>query len=281
MTKKIVKRVEDGMDRREILCTTYQMRNFYRQFGDGVFSPLDVFNYIQHHQIAKFCKPNDRVLDVCCGRGLMLPLLRRHAKGIASYCGVDIAPRNATFMRKRVTDGKPLSVSTDAYYGFLVRFVEANVAEMSKKLRKNYFDVIIYTSALEHMHYDDGLASLHECRKVIKPNGLMILTCPRTPEDKDGYDTQYRAHVYEWKRSEIYGGLHAAGFTVVDEWGLTANIRDMQKAAAEWSPMVASILERLRNCIPREWLTAMLAPLFTDVAKEVAFLVKPQIEFNV
>lgn len=37
MTKQIVFRVEDDMNRKDILCTTYQMRNFYRQLGDGFF----------------------------------------------------------------------------------------------------------------------------------------------------------------------------------------------------------------------------------------------------
>lgn len=34
------------MDREKILCTTYQMRNFYMQFRDGFFTNLDVMNYI-------------------------------------------------------------------------------------------------------------------------------------------------------------------------------------------------------------------------------------------
>ena len=38
---KIVYRVEDNEDRSEILCTTYQMRNFYSQFHDDFFSNLD------------------------------------------------------------------------------------------------------------------------------------------------------------------------------------------------------------------------------------------------
>ena len=48
MDKEIVYRVEDGMDREKILCTTYQMRNFYMQFRDGFFTNLDVMIYIQH-----------------------------------------------------------------------------------------------------------------------------------------------------------------------------------------------------------------------------------------
>lgn len=94
MDKDIVYRVEDGMDREKILCTTYQMRNFYMQFRDGFFTNLDVMNCIQHLAAAHMAKKGMNVLDVCCGRSLMLPLLRYYAKDIASYTGVDISKAN-------------------------------------------------------------------------------------------------------------------------------------------------------------------------------------------
>ena len=102
MDKEIVYRVEDGMDREKILCTTYQMRNFYMQFRDGFFTNLDVMNYIQHLAAAHMAKKGMNVLDVCCGRSLMLPLLRYYAKDIASYTGVDISKANIKeAMRRR------------------------------------------------------------------------------------------------------------------------------------------------------------------------------------
>ena len=62
MDKEIVYRVEDGMDREKILCTTYQMRNFYMQFRDGFFTNLDVMNYIQHLAAAHMAKKGMNVL---------------------------------------------------------------------------------------------------------------------------------------------------------------------------------------------------------------------------
>lgn len=85
MDKEIVYRVEDGMDREKILCTTYQMRNFYMQFRDGFFTNLDVMNYIQHLAAAHMAKKGMNVLDVCCGRSLMLPLLRYYAKDMPRF----------------------------------------------------------------------------------------------------------------------------------------------------------------------------------------------------
>lgn len=269
MTKRIVYKVEDGMDRQDILCTTYQMRNFYRQFGDGFFSALDVMNYIQHHQIAKWCKAGHHVLDVCCGRGLMLPLLRYQVKGLGSYTGVDIEPKNAVFLHKRVTDGKPAKHAD--YYPFPVSFVHANVAEMSAHLDR-HFDLLIYTSAIEHMHHDMGLKSLHECRAVAKPGAILVLTCPNTPEDQDGYDTQYKAHVYEWKRSELIAGLRAAGFQIITEYGLHVDKRALKKEAERLG--LLKLVERLEQFVPSEWLLPVLAPMFPKISREIGFIAK-------
>lgn len=269
--KRVVHRVEDGMDRQDILATTYQMRNFYRQFGDGFFSSLDVMNYIQHHQIAKWCAKDNHVLDVCCGRGLLLPLLRYLQADIGSYTGVDIEPKNAEFLTKRVTDGKPVAALTD-YYPFPVNFVASNVADMAGKLLPRRFDVIVYTSAIEHMHPDAGLASLHECRKVSKPNAILILTCPNTPEGQDGYDTQYRAHVYEWKRSELHAGLKQAGFQVVTEYGLLVDKKTLLDQGEKLG--IQRIIDRLDKFVPSEWLLPVFAPLFPAHCKEIAIVAK-------
>lgn len=269
MTKKVVYRVEDGMNRQDILATTYQMRNFYRQLGDGFFSALDVMNYIQHQQVVKWCGKGHQVLDVCCGRGLLLPLLRYLRKEIGGYTGVDIEPNNAIWRSKRVTDGKPIEKD---YYPFPTHFVESNVAEMSAKLLPRKFDVIVYTSAIEHMHKDMGMASLYECRKVSKPGTLFYLTCPNTPEDKDGYDTQYRAHVYEWKRSELLEGLRQSGFEVVTEYGLLIDSQTLHKEGERLG--LGPLVERLKKVIPNEWLLPVLAPMFPRQSKEIAFVAR-------
>ena len=42
MRDKIVHKIEPDMDRQDVLCTTYQMRNFYRQLGDGYFTNCSI-----------------------------------------------------------------------------------------------------------------------------------------------------------------------------------------------------------------------------------------------
>lgn len=265
--KRIVYRVEEGMNREEILCTTYQMRNFFKQLRDGFFDTLDVMNYIQHHQITRWAKEGGAVIDVCCGRGLMLPLLRYYAKGISSYWGVDIEPKNAEFLKgKRITDGKPVE---DEYYPFPVNFIHSNAAEMHSKFPSTFegAELLIYTSAIEHMHPEAGMASLHECRKLAKPGATLILTCPNTPEGQSGYDTRYRAHVYEWKRTELIEGLEAAGFEIVSEWGLNISKKALQGKDAPLGDAWLKILEH----IPQEWALPVIASLYPEESDEIAF----------
>jgi SAM-dependent methyltransferase len=279
VNRRVVHKIEPGTDRREVEATTYQMRNFYRQLGDGYFSALDVFNYVQHHLIAKkLCRDGNSILDVCCGRGLLLPLLRYFAKP-ALYVGVDIAPENATFTTRRVTDGKPLGEVRhrgESFYTFPVSFVEAHAGDMARTLRDEgfyAFDLIVYTSSLEHMHPEVGHRSLQECRDLVSPTGRLVLTTPRTEGGRSGYDTRYAAHVYEWTRAELVSALALTGWRVVSEWGLNIGMRNLRAAAAEKG--LLPLVESLSSYVPSEWLCPVLAPLFPKQADEIAFLAVP------
>ena len=182
------------MDREKILCTTYQMRNFYMQFRDGFFTNLDVMNYIQHLAAAHMAKKGMNVLDVCCGRSLMLPLLRYYAKDIASYTGVDISKANIKEAMRGATAKNLEPKDLASYYPFRVGWKLGNVAEMSKVIPAGFADFVIYTSAIEHMHPTDGAKSLAECYKVMKPGAKMFLSCPNTPGN--GYQTQYLSLIH-------------------------------------------------------------------------------------
>ena len=63
--KKIVYKNDGEIPVEDILCTTYQMRNFYTQFRDAYASNLDVMNYIQHLSCAQMCKEGWTVSKWC------------------------------------------------------------------------------------------------------------------------------------------------------------------------------------------------------------------------
>lgn len=273
--KKVVFRVEDGMNREDILCTTYQMRNFYMQFKDGFFSNLDVMNYIQHHAVALMAGKNANVLDVCCGRSLVLPLLRYYSKDINSYTGVDICESNIN-EAKRGASTKTITpeMLENGYYPFKTNWILSDVAVMSEKIKKNSMDLVIYTSALEHMHKDKGSESLKECYKVMKDNGLMFLSCPNTPGN--GYETQYRAHVYEWGYDELKDYLESIGFEIVAEYGLVMKVKKLKEffASSEVSQDLKDLFNKCAEYMPSAWLSAFFAIPYPKISDEILFVVK-------
>jgi len=267
--KKIVYKNDGTVPVEDILCTTYQMRNFYKQFRDGFFSHLDVMNYIQHLVAVRMMRKGNTVLDVCCGRGLLLPLMRYHAKEIKKYIGVDIEPKNIEAKRKHICNDKP--IDPEEFYPFETEWVISNASEMSQKI-EDEIDFIIYTSSIEHMQKEDGEKSIEECFKLLKPGGRLFLSCPNTAEDRDGFDVQYKAHVYEWKLSELRSCLEDNGFSIEKEYGLIGNLRDFAVVLDEAPGIVRGFFEPIMDYLPREFLSTILFLGWPELAKEVLLI---------
>ncbi len=280
---KIVLKITDDIDPSEVLCTTYQMRNFYTQLGDGLPSSGELMNYMQHHRASMLARSNDRVLDVCCGRGLMLPLLRWNRPKIASYTGVDIHPQNwleATRLSAtkdiRAKRMAPNNVGTgDAYYPFNINYLEANVASMAQPLKDLHwapFDFVIYTSAIEHMQREDGAQSLAECYAVMKPGAKLFLSSPNTVDKKDPYDTQYAAHLYEWSQDELYDELKATGFRIDSVFGLLAKVTGYRDKLEVYYPDLVVAFDRFAEYMPSAWLYAFFPVITPLIADEVVII---------
>ena len=270
-SNKIVLKNDGTVPVDEILCTTYQMRNFYRQLRDGFFSDLDIMNYIQHFKAVKMMKKGDVVLDVCCGRGLLLPLMRYHAKDVKKYIGVDIKKENISSMNKDIRTGKPVNPKT--FYPFKTKWAICNAAEMVNPVGEPV-DFIVYTSAIEHMHKKHGEQSLSACAKLLKTDGHLFLSCPNTPEGQNGFDVQYKAHVYEWKLSELRVELKKRGFQIVSEVGLCGSVRDFKKRLKNTPPSIQDFFKPALDYIPREFLEPLLFAGFPALAKEVLLIAK-------
>lgn len=272
MEREVVHKITKDMDPRNVACTTYQMRNPFIQFADAFASDLDVHCYHQHAYAADLCPKDGRVLDVCCGRGLLIPFLRYRAKP-SLYCGVDVCPSNAKWK-----DGKdPRRESRDIVkpWPFETVFVESRVGEMFEPVRdavgKTKFDLIVYTSSIEHMHIDEQINSLKAIKKLSKPNAVLYLSCPVTPEDKDGFDTQYAAHVYEPKMSEIKKMLRKAGFSIQLTAGLGTKSSYLKKVLKGDKLKEA---ERILKSQPREQALCTIAVLYPECATEVGIVAR-------
>jgi 2-polyprenyl-3-methyl-5-hydroxy-6-metoxy-1,4-benzoquinol methylase len=272
MDRKIVHKIEEGTNPSEVYCTTYQMRNFYAQFADGFFSSLDVMNYIQHHAAVKRMKKGWRVLDVCCGRGMLLPLMRYYSAEVKEYVGIDISQANINEQLRR--SGVKKIDDAKEYYPFKLTHVVGSVEDMDKLIRER-FDFIVYTSAIEHMQKDVGFKSLKHCYRLLKPGCEMFLSCPNTSDKKDPYDTQYAAHVYEWGYDELVTAVQEIGFEITEEYGLVGKVKDFEKWLEEpGNEGIYNTYYKLKKYLPSAWLMSFIPILHPKAAAEILLIVK-------
>lgn len=243
-----------------------QMDDFYAALSAGYAKPSGIMNYIQHLYVAQRLPEGARLADVCCGRGLQLPVLYRYAPHIGSYTGLDIAPANLEEARQRI------ATLDDVYGGrpFRIDLAECDVAGPWPEAPA--FDAAVYTSALEHLPREQGIASLRNTAAALKPGGVLYLSTPNTPGDPPRR-LQHRVHVYEWHQDELSGVLEAAGLEVEDVIGLLPPESGADEAiTAVWGPGAARWHQRLRQVIPEPFLTTVTAATIPGAAAELLYV---------
>lgn len=243
-----------------------QMDDFYAALAMGQVKATGVMNYIQHLYVAERCPPGARLVDVCCGRGLQLPLLYRYAPHISAYVGLDIAAPHLDEARQRIRQ------LDDRHGGcpFRVDLLECDVARPWPQLPA--FDVAVYTSAFEHLPREQGIASLHHTAGALATDGRLFLSTPNTPGSPPRR-LQHRVHVYEWHYDELSGVLNEAGLEIEDVIGLLPPRGGLAGALAErFGDGAARWYERLVEVIPSAFLDTVAATAVPEVAAELMYV---------
>jgi len=124
------------------------------------------------------------VLDLACGEGYGSALLARHA---ASVTGVDVSQQAIEHAKRAYAKLRNIQ--------FVVGSATAIPAPDAG------IDVAISFETLEHIHeQDEFLAELH---RVLKPDGVLLISCPNKAEYTDKRGTQNEFHVKELYRAEL------------------------------------------------------------------------------
>ena len=132
---------------------------------------------------ARWCA-NKRTLDAACGEGYGSALL---ADSASSVEGVDISKQAITHARQR--------------YGQM-EGVGFHVADCTTlPFADNEFDRVVSFETLEHLEAHDEL--LAEFRRVLKPDGFLILSSPDKATYSDEQNTVNEYHVKELYRNEL------------------------------------------------------------------------------
>lgn len=244
-----------------------QMDDFYAALAAGEVKPTGIMNYLQRLLITDRCRPGDRVVDVCCGRGLQLPVLYRRRPDLRGYVGLDISADNLTEAVARQGD-------LDAAYArdFVIEFHQCDVAQDWPEI--GVFDVAVYTSALEHLPRELGIASLRHTAAALTSTGRLFLSTPNTPGEPPRR-LQHRVHVYEWSHQELTAVLDEIGLEVEEVVGILPPATRAQTEAAvatRYGDGAAEFYRHMREFTPDALLGPVAATALADAATEVLYI---------
>jgi SAM-dependent methyltransferase len=124
------------------------------------------------------------VLDIACGEGYGSALIARHA---AQVTGADISPTAIAHALERYAGAANLD------------FREADCAALP--FADASFDVVVSFETLEHIAAQE--AFLDEIRRVLRPDGLVVISCPNKAEYSDKRDHVNEFHIRELYRDEL------------------------------------------------------------------------------
>lgn len=146
--------------------------------------------------------PGERVLDVGCGTGDLTLLAKESAGSTAQVCGVDASPEMIEVACRK-------AVRQQADVDFRVGVVE------QLPYPDNSFDVVLSSLMMHHLPADLKPKALAEIRRVLKPNGRVVIV------DFTGLLEQ----------QGVVALVKTAGFAQVETRGLWFNVLGLVRAA--------------------------------------------------
>jgi ubiquinone/menaquinone biosynthesis C-methylase UbiE len=153
------------------------------RFIPGTKGEIWVEHWHRYHFATRWCA-GKRVLDVACGEGYGSALLARHASHVT---GVDIAAEAIAHAKKSYA----LLTNTD--------FVSAPCTALP--IPDASIDVAVSFETLEHIAAQGEFVD--ELARVLKPEGILILSCPNKLEYSDKRAFANEFHVKELYRDEL------------------------------------------------------------------------------
>ena len=124
------------------------------------YSAMEASIHIARYLLAKDFVAGKSVLDVACGEGYGSYLLKQW--GAKSVVGVDI-------------DSGSIELAKSLFNADDLEFYSSN-AEDLVFIESESFDIVVSFETIEHV--DDPTKYLHEIKRVVKDDGLLIISCP-------------------------------------------------------------------------------------------------------
>ena len=217
---------------------------------DGTLSFITRLDY--RYGIIKRCRAviaysglkSGRILDVGCATGSFLDAMRRY--GWECY-GVEINSRAANYAREHLGLNVFAGTLIDAHYP------------------DSFFDVVTLWNVLEHLHHPQ--ATLYEISRIIRKNGLLVISLPNPDCVEAKIFGRYWAgldaprHLYIYSKHTLQKALALAGFTVKKIVSFSGRYQVLALSIGFWIDEKVSfeklrrLLKRVVNSIPLRLLT--------------------------
>ncbi len=168
------------------------------RFVPGTAGEIWYEHWHRYHFVAPLAAGRE-VLDVACGEGYGSALLARSAMRVV---GADLAPEAIAHARSRYAGRANLE------------FREADCTRLP--FADASFDMVVSFETIEHIPGQE--AFLDEVRRVLRPDGCAVLSCPNKAEYTDARDHVNEFHVRELYRDE-FARLVTARFPHVAWYG--------------------------------------------------------------
>ena len=178
-----------------------ELGRFYPElyYGEQPFFYEKVDAASRFRQVSRQVKAGDRVLDVGCGRGLVLAKLR--ARG-CEVVGTELSAHSSKYAREQLG----------------LEILQKNLMDCT--FPDNAFDCITLFHSLEHLPVPSH--ELRELRRIVKPGGKVLVEVPRFDSfyskifrDK-WFHLDVPRHLYHFEDDTLLSLLEQDGFEVME-----------------------------------------------------------------
>jgi 2-polyprenyl-3-methyl-5-hydroxy-6-metoxy-1,4-benzoquinol methylase len=125
------------------------------------------------------------------------------------------------------------------------------------ELNFNNADCVVFAEVLEHLHYYYVPLVLSKINKVLKLEGVLILTTPNIASLSRrlrlllGIQPIYHYHVREYTMKEVISLLRVAGFEIIKSYYSIVNDLTFIDAGSEEHLRISSFKDLVRKCLKK------------------------------